>query len=113
MHELAIAEGILDAAIPEAQRHGAKRVLEVRLKIGELSGVLPYYMQECFRIAAAGTIAESAQLKIERIGVEILCRDCGYEGPVDRKKIRCPHCGSAELKLIRGREYYVDSLEVE
>ena len=41
MHELAITEGIIAAAVPEAQKHGAQRILEIRLKIGELSGVLP------------------------------------------------------------------------
>lgn len=113
MHELAIAQGIIDAAVPEALRHGAKRVLEIRLKIGELSGVFPEYMQECFDIAAAGTIAQNARLKVERIPVAVRCQECGYEGGIDRRKIRCPRCGGTELKITAGREYYVDSLEVE
>ena len=113
MHELAITEGIIDAAVPEAIRHGATRILEIRLKIGELSGVFPQYIQECFDIASAGTIAEGAKLVVERIPVSIRCEDCGFEGVIDRKKIRCPQCGGSALKIIGGREYYVDSLEVE
>jgi len=113
MHELAITEGIINAAVPEAEKHGASRILEIRLKIGELSGVLPGYIQECFDIVSQGTIAQGARLVIERIPVTIRCLDCGFEGVIDRKKIRCPQCGGAELKLIGGREYFVDSLEVE
>ena len=113
MHELAITEGIISAAVPAAESAGAKRILEIRLKIGELSGVLPAYIQECFDIASQGTIAQGARLAVERIPVRIRCLDCGYEGVIDRKKIRCPQCGGAELRITAGREYYVDSLEVE
>ena len=113
MHELAITEGILRAAIPEAEKHGAKRILEIRLKIGELSGVLPECIQYYFDIAGRGTIAENAVLTVEKIPVTIFCPDCGYEGTVDRKKIRCPQCGGISFRITGGKEYFVDSLEAE
>ena len=113
MHELAITEGIIQAAVPEALKHGAKRVLEIRLKIGELSGVIPECIQYYFDIASKGTIAENAKLVVERVPVSIRCLDCGYEGPIDRRKIRCNQCDSINFKLTGGKEYYVESLEVE
>ena len=113
MHELAITEGIMQAAIPEAEKAGAKRILEIRLKIGELSGVFPEYIQEYFSIVTKGTIAEDAKLIINRIPISISCRNCGYNGVIERKKIRCPDCGGTDFKIVSGREYYVDSLEVE
>ena len=113
MHELAITEGIINAAIPEAQKHGAKRILEIRLKIGELSGVLPECIQYYFDIASRGTIAENARLKVEKIPVTIRCHDCGFEGVIDRRKIRCSACEGTNFVLTGGKEYFVDSLEVE
>ena len=113
MHELAITEGILRAAVPAAQAQGAKRILEIRLKIGELSGVLPECIQYYFDIASRGTIAENARLKVEKIPASIACPDCGFAGCVDRKKIRCPQCGGTNFRLTGGREYFVDSLEAE
>ena len=113
MHELAITEGIIEAAVPAAEQAGAKRILEIRLKIGELSGVFPEYIQEYFNIASAGTIAEGAKLRVETIPPQIACSDCGFEGVIDRHKIKCPICGSIGFRLTAGREYYVDSLEVE
>lgn len=113
MHELAITEGIIDAAVPAALEHGAKRILEIRLKIGELSGVLPKSLQEYFDIASKGTIAENAKLTVEKIPATIACNTCGYEGVIERKKARCPQCDGVDYKLVGGREYYVDSLEVE
>ncbi len=113
MHEMAITQGIIDASVPEAKRHGAKRILEIRLRIGEFSGVFPEYIQEYFNIASRGTLAEGAKLIIDRIPITIRCNDCGYEGEIPKRKIHCPECGSAGIKLLSGKEYYVDSLEVE
>ena len=113
MHELAITEGIIRAAVPEAERHGAKRILEIHLKIGELSGVLPECIQYYFDIASRGTIAENARLTVEKIPVRIACPDCGYAGAADRMRIRCPACGGMDFRITGGKEYFVDSLEVE
>ena len=113
MHELAITEGILEAAVPAAKEAGASRILEIRLKIGELSGVIPACIEEYLHIAAKGTIAENARLKVERIPVEILCRSCGKESRPEKRKGFCPLCGSSDIRITRGREYFVDSLEVE
>ena len=113
MHELAITEGIMQAAIPAAEQAGAKRILEIRLKIGELSGVIPECIQEYFNIISHGTIAQGAAIRVEAIPVAAQCRTCGFEGPIPRRKFRCPACGGGDLKLTAGREYFVDSLEVE
>ena len=113
MHELAITEGIIEAAVPAAEKAGAKKILEIRLKIGELSGVLPEYIQYYFDIASKGTLAEGAKLSSTTIPVSIECPDCGFAGAIDRKKIRCPECGGTRFRITGGREYYVDSLEVE
>ena len=113
MHELAITEGIMEAAIPEAKKAGAKKILEIRLKIGELSGVLPECIEEYFKIVSKGTIAEGAKITSTNIPVGIECPDCGFSGDIDRRKIICPKCSSINFKVVRGREYFVDSLEVE
>jgi len=113
MHELAITEGIIEAAVPAAEKAGAKKILEVRLKIGDLSGVFPECIQECFDALCVGTIAEGAKLVVERIPASIACPGCGFSGAVERKTIACPVCGSTDFKLTGGREYYVDNLKVE
>ena len=113
MHELAITEGIIDAAVPSAIEAGASKILEVRLKIGELSGVFPESIQECFDVVCKGTIAEGAKLVVERIPVTIVCPECGYEGVIDRKAAECPACKGHAFRITGGREYYVDNLKVE
>ena len=113
MHELAITEGIMEAAIPAAKEAGAEKILEIRLKIGELSGVIPECINEYFNVISKGTIAEGAKIKVEKISVRIKCSSCGFEGTIEKRKIYCPVCKERNFRIIAGREYYVDSLEVE
>jgi len=115
MHELAITQGIIDIAVPEAEKHGAKKIISIKIKIGEFSGVVPQCIQEYFNIVSEGTLAENAKLIIEKVPVTIKCLSCGFEGEISKEKIKfkCPKCESADIKLLSGKEYYVDSLEVE
>ena len=110
---MAIVEGILEAVIPEVKKYDVEKVLAIRLKIGELSGVVPYCIEEYFKIAARGTIAEGAKIEIERIPVGVDCPDCGYHGGITKGKYRCPACGSVNFRVTSGREYFVDSVEAE
>ena len=113
MHELTLAKGIIDIVNSEAAKNGFDRVLEIRLRVGEFSGVIPECLQEFFPIAAAGTPAAEAALTVESIPAAFRCLDCGYEGPVDRKAACCPVCGAAAIRMTAGREFYVESLKVE
>lgn len=113
MHELAITESILRIAVDEAQKHGANKVLSIRIKVGDFSGVVPQLIQEYYNIVSKATAAEGAELIIDRVPVTIKCLDCGKECIIDRAKIKCPGCGSINIKMVTGREFYVDSMEVE
>ena len=113
MHELAITQSILDISRKAAEEHGAKRIKRVLIKLGQYSGVVPQCIQYYFDVISKGTVAEGAVLDIQRLPVVILCHSCGQESPIDRLNVSCPLCGSTDLKLIQGREFYIESMEVE
>ena len=113
MHELAIAQGIIQIVDSEAKKRNFQRVLEIRLKIGEFSGILPDCLLEFFPVAAAGSPAETAELCIESVPARFRCLNCGYEGEADRKNACCPACRSEAVKMTAGRELYVENLKVE
>lgn len=113
MHELAITQSILDIAQKAAEEHGAVQVKSVRIMLGEYSGVVPQCIQYYFDIVSKGTVAEGALLDIRRLPVVIHCSSCGQDSRIDRLHVACPLCGSTDLKLIQGREFYIESLEVE
>ena len=113
MHELVIVEGILDVVVPEARKHGANQILSIRLKVGELSGVIPECVREYFTVAARGTMAEGAKVLIDPLPIRIRCRDCRGENEIRRGMDACPVCGSRQFRIISGREYYIESVEAE
>ena len=113
MHELAITRSIIDIVNSEAEEKGFEKVLEIRLKVGEFSGIVPDCLRDFFPVASAGSAAEGAELVIEKITARVECLDCGFEGEADRKNACCARCGSTALKMSAGREFYVESIKVE
>ena len=113
MHELGVTKSLVELVQTEAEKQGFHRALEIRLKVGEYSGVIPDYIVDLFPQVAAGTAASGAALVFETVPGAFRCRGCGYVGAVDRKSARCPVCGGEELRMTAGREFFVDSLKVE
>ena len=111
MHELALTEGIISIIADEKRKNGFERVLEIRLRLGEYSGVIPECIEEFFPIAAKGTAAEGAKLVMERVDASFECRECRWRGRPSGGV--CPDCGAEKLKMTAGREFYVDNLKVE
>jgi len=113
MHELALTQGIINIISAEQKKNGFRRVIEIRLRVGEFSGVIPQCIEEFFPIAASGTSAENARIVIESVEAKFKCLDCGFEGAIDRKKVCCPDCGSECIRMTAGREFFVEDIKVE
>ena len=113
MHELAVTRSLVDLVQTESERQGFTKALEIRLKVGEYSGIVPDYILDLFPYASKGTAAEGAALFFETLPASFRCAGCGYEGPVNRRDARCPSCGGTALRMTAGREFFVDSLKVE
>lgn len=111
MHELSIAQSLLEILEQEAKARGAAKVTRVKLRIGALSGVVREALEFAFEVASGGTVAEGASLEIEEVPVRIRCPRCGVleqEGPF----LVCPRCGEVGV-LLSGRELEIDSMEIE
>ena len=113
MHELAITQSILDISLKAAAAQHACRIRAIRLTIGPFSGIVPECVQMYLDVLAKGTIAEGAKIEASILPLRVRCRACGREGEIDRRHIACPFCGSVELQRLSGREFLVDSLEVD
>jgi len=113
MHELSIVEGMMRTVIPAAEKAGAKRILSITLKVGDMSGVIPSCVEEYFSLVSPGTMAEGAKLVMEPVPVTISCPACGYAGPVKRGQWKCPQCAGTAYSVTGGNDFFVDSLEAE
>ena len=113
MHEMAIAEGILDIALDYAKQNNAEKIREVGLLLGEMSGVETDSLEFCFESLVRGTIAEGALLKLRRVPLMGRCRKCGRETHIEHYNFICPACRECALDILSGRELQVEYLEVD
>ena len=115
MHELALMTSLVDRVCEIALTENAKRVTDIHVKRGELSGVIPESLEFCFDICVADTIAADANFHIRDIAAKWRCDSCGniIEKVEDLSVPICPECGNYKLTLIEGREFQLDSIEIE
>ncbi|MEG6584310.1 hydrogenase maturation nickel metallochaperone HypA [Dendrosporobacter sp. 1207_IL3150] len=113
MHEMAIAQGILDIVLNTAAQHGASRVGLVRLLVGEMTQVVPQSLEFGFSALAVGTIAQNANLEVIIVPVTGKCVCCTQQFNIRQNQFQCPDCQSFNIEIISGRELLVDALEVE
>ena len=113
MHEMSIAQSILDIVLQESQTHQVSQVLSISLKLGELSAVEPESLRFCFGLLTQGTLAEGARLDIERQPITCRCRDCGSNFTVRELTFNCPTCKGSGLEMLTGRELSIESFEGE
>ena len=115
MHELPVIESILKVALKHAQKNDVQKITAIYLQVGELSDLQDEWMQRYFDYLSKDSIAEGAQLKIDRVPVVMQCEDCAISFQVDIKKIDeivCPECNGKNNKLISGRGYFIKNMEV-
>jgi hydrogenase nickel incorporation protein HypA/HybF len=113
MHELSLAQALVDQVTELAHQDGCSRILAVDVRIGALSGVMRDALEFCFPAAARGTALEGAVLRVTEVPLKALCRDCRCQSQPEPFEIQCPHCGSMDLELSDAREFSLVSLEVE
>ncbi len=113
MHELAVTESILAIAEKHAVQAEAKKVTDIHIVIGRLSSIVNDSVQFYWDIVSKDTLCESAQLHFERVPAKLFCLNCSHEFDLPGELIPCPQCQSMQLKVIKGDEFWLDSIEIE
>lgn len=113
MHEMAIAQGILDIVLKTAAENKAKKVTGIKLLIGKMTQIEPESLAFGFEALSMGSIAEGANLDITIVPLVGKCNSCEQQFSVEKYCFLCPHCNSASVVVVSGRELAVDYLEVE
>lgn len=105
MHELGIVFHIIRSVERVAAENGLRRVSSVTLELGEVSGIIPSYLTDCWTWACAkNDLMRDAELVIEQVDAVTLCEACGRTyATVEHGRV-CPHCGSDRTYLLQGNE---------
>jgi hydrogenase nickel incorporation protein HypA/HybF len=110
MHELSIAEAVVEVAC----RHAAgRRVSRVELRVGHLRQVVPSALEFAFELLTDGTPLQGAELEIEDVPARGRCRECGAESQMRAFPLQCMRCGGLDLEIEAGEELLVEALELD
>jgi len=112
VHELGVANEILDIALTEADRHAAKKVTSIRLRVGVLRAIEPENLSFLFEHLARGTPAEGASLEIVEEPIRVECPVCGAS-EVRTFTYECPRCKGSGVSVTGGDSLLVLSLDVD
>ncbi|MBF0320528.1 MAG: hydrogenase maturation nickel metallochaperone HypA [Nitrospirae bacterium] len=116
MHELSIAQSVIDLAVKNCTASGHTAIEKITLSIGSASGVMPEALAFAFEVIKKDTIAGNAALCINNVPISGVCCECKKEfASYDRYFyiFNCPHCNSAALSLTGGFELDMVDIEVE
>jgi hydrogenase nickel incorporation protein HypA/HybF len=112
MHELSIAQNLVELAGKEAENKGIKRVEALYLKLGVLSGVEKDALRFSFDVIIQGTPLEGAKLVIEEVPVKVYCPSCQEPHVLPEPiPMRCPVCGTRTGQVLEGREMELYALK--
>lgn len=113
MHELSVVAGLFELLEEQAGAHKAKRITAVKLRIGQLSGIVPELFKSAFEMYKKETLAAEAKLEIKTVPVRFRCRTCGGDSFMENEKFACASCGARSVELLEGRELVVEKIELE
>jgi hydrogenase nickel incorporation protein HypA/HybF len=112
MHEMSLMESVREIVEDTAHRHGAARVMAVRLAIGALATVEPEALRFAFDVVMRAGLADGARLEIEEVPGTAWCWDCSSAVPLAGATLDCPECGGHRLEVTGGTEMRVSEIDL-
>ncbi len=114
MHELGTVFYVIKEVEKVAEENDLTRVGSVTLQIGEVSGIIPQYIVDCWNWAIKETkYLTDAELKIETLEAVTFCQSCEKTYPTIKYAKVCPYCHSDSTYLLTGNEYIIKEIEAE
>ena len=121
MHEFSVTSQIVNNILKEAEKHKAKKVVQVNLSIGKLTFLGIEQVHFAYNLLVKDTIAEKSKLIIKEKDGVVKCSKCGYEGDfkyednpmyhIPMLTLKCPKCGNI-VKIVEGKECTIESIKL-
>ena len=112
MHELSIAQNIIEIVNDNLNDHQKNIVKSVRVKVGKLTNILPDSLVFIFEALVKDTDLDGAVLEIEHLPIKIKCAECGAVSTSDDFLFSCEKCGGNQIKILSGNEFLVSEIEL-
>ena len=111
MHEFSIAEGMMNTIVEVVGP--SKKITRVFVTMGPLAGIAPDILSFCFPEVCNVAGMGKPELVVDKVPARMLCGACSTEYDAADLFLVCPTCGSLERTILSGREFRIDSVEVE
>ena len=113
MHELSITRSMLEIVLKQAEQAHAKKVTQINLIIGEMTGIVSDSVQFYLDILTKETIAKNALVSFTIVSSKARCRNCNQTFELQEFDWTCPYCQGNIIDVTTGKELIVESIEVE
>lgn len=110
MHELGLLSAMVKTIEDIAREERLERIEKVVLQVGELSGVVPAYLESCYPAAVYKTFMEDTALELEIIPGIARCSRCGRQFNAVEADLKCPECGDVQLTACSGTELVIKEI---
>jgi len=110
MHELTIAQSIIEIAEEIAFNEKADSVQSIEIEIGALSGVVLEALEFALEVSTKNTMLENAKVDYTNINGKAECLNCNYSFETNDLLTFCPKCKAASFKIIDGKQLRIKSL---
>lgn len=110
LHELGIMFNVIHSVENFARKNGVTKIDTLVLQIGELSPVVPRYIEACYPAAVDGTLLQETRLKIEITPGNALCKKCNRVFNLLEHHMKCPLCGEKEWDILSGKEFLIKEI---
>ena len=94
------------------ERNDIKEVAEIVLDIGELSLVIPKYVEDIYPVVVGDTWLKDTKLVINVIPGMAECDECNELFHVIEHEGYCPNCGSFEKTILSGKDFLIREIHI-
>ena len=113
MHELSIAQEIIDVAVNTIPPEKHSLVRKIRIELGEFSNIMPDSLSFCFNTLIGSSEISYAMLEVNVVPLQICCEVCNSSIEIQPPNFFCSKCGSTEIKIISGQELSIKEIELD
>lgn len=112
MHEGHFTEQIVEAIVAELKKHPGRTVESVTVKVGETYHLVSDSVLMHYDLMTKGTVLEGVKLDLLEESIQVLCGQCGKQGPVeDHHLLLCSFCHSRQVKPVAGDKVLIEKIE--
>jgi len=110
MHEIGVLMEVVKSVETFSKENKVEKIDKLVLQIGELSSMIPKYMQSLYSVAVEGSILEGSKLEIEVLPANGICKDCEKVFNVIKNKGICPLCETDNWEMLSGKEFNIKEI---